>query len=44
MKYSIKNQLKQAEMQENELQIVSRKMGNRKMIMQSKKQIQNQFK
>ena len=42
MKYVRKNLLKQAEMQENELQIVSREMGSRKMTMQSKKQIKNQ--
>ncbi len=42
MKYSIKNQFKQAEMQGNELQIVSRETGSRKMTMQLKKQFKNQ--
>ncbi len=44
MKYAIKNQLKQAEMQGNELQIVSRETGSRKMTKQFEKKHLKQFK
>ena len=43
MKYTRKNQLKQAEMQGNEAQITQEATGSRKMTMQSKKEIQNQL-
>ncbi len=44
MKYARKNQLKQAEMQGNELQIVSREAGSRKMTKQFEKKHLKQLK